>query len=475
MQAISIWWIRRDLRLSDNHTLNAAINYSEQVVPLFIIDPKLVSSERVGSKRLEFLWGGLAELDRSLRERGSRLVIRKGSPLEILTTVIDECGASKIFAEADYSAYARQRDKKIAQNLPLVLMGSPGVSAPGQVLKLDGSPYTVFTPYKKRWLSEVLPLDSDILPVPEQIKSPDKLFGEDISNRLNSADTIGFLPGENEALQRLQRFTRIDNGAIFMYSAERDRMDLEGTSKLSPYLKFGMISASRAVSNAVELIDSVPGGTAQKGAGTWLNELIWRDFYFSIMYHFPFVANKSFRADLRNIRWVNSKWEFEQWYQGRTGYPVVDAGMRQLAQTGWMHNRARMITASFLVKDLLIDWRWGEAWFMKQLIDGDPAANNGGWQWTAGTGTDAAPYFRIFNPVTQGIKFDPSGVYIRRWVPELQNVPDKYIHKPWEMPVDTQLSCGCRIGTDYPEPLVDHIFARQRALETYKTAKVQNR
>lgn len=474
MLNISIWWIRRDLRLANNPALTAALNFSKQVIPLFIIDPKLTNSNRLGQKRLDFLWGGLADLDRSLRERGSYLVIRTGPPLEILHTLIEESGAARIFAEADFSPYARQRDKEVSKYLPLELKGSPGVSAPGQVLKPDGSPYTIFTPYKKRWMSIILPLKNQILKAPEHIETVDNIFGEAIPVVSNSYGNGQFTPGESEALKRFERFTDSASGDIFRYSEHRDRMDLNGTSRLSPYFKFGMISARQAVNKAVELIDSATGSSAQKGAETWLSELIWRDFYLSIMHHYPEVSKVSFREELRNIRWVNNEWEFEQWCQGLTGYPVVDAGMRQLAQTGWMHNRARMITASFLVKDLLVDWRWGEAWFMKNLIDGDPASNNGGWQWSAGTGTDAAPYFRIFNPITQGKKFDPAGVYVRRWVPELEKVPDKYIHAPWEMPLEIQTSCNCQIGKDYPEPIIDHRFARQRVLETYKRAKDQN-
>ena len=209
--------------------------------------------------------------------------------------------------------------------------------------------------------------------------------------------------------------------------------------------------------------------TARQSAETWLNELIWREFYMAILYHFPNVLREAFRPELRAIPWSNDPAQFAAWCEGRTGYPVVDAAMRQLVETGWMHNRARMIVASFLVKDLLIDWRWGERFFMEHLIDGDPAANNGGWQWTAGVGTDAAPYFRVFNPTLQAAKFDPDGAYVRRWVPELARVPDKHIHAPWLMPLDVQRTAGCVIGQGYPAPIVDHGTARDRVLAAYKT------
>jgi deoxyribodipyrimidine photo-lyase len=229
-----------------------------------------------------------------------------------------------------------------------------------------------------------------------------------------------------------------------------------------------MLSARQAVLAAREAIQLAPDRVTGNSADIWLNELIWREFYISILYHFPEVSRQSFRSSLRRIAWRNDPDEFDAWTKGMTGYPVVDAGMRELNATGWMHNRARMITASFLVKDLLVDWRWGEAYFMSQLIDGDPAANNGGWQWTAGTGTDAAPYFRIFNPVLQGQKFDPDGMYVRKWVPELSDVPIEYLHQPWRMPGSIQEASGCRIGIEYPRPIVDHSERRLLTLAAYE-------
>jgi deoxyribodipyrimidine photo-lyase len=235
-----------------------------------------------------------------------------------------------------------------------------------------------------------------------------------------------------------------------------------------------MLSARQAVMASLQTIKAAPNAEARQGAETWLDELIWREFYIHILYHFPHVRAMSFREDLRHVAWNDDETAFAAWCAGRTGYPIVDAAMRQLAQTGWVHNRARMIVASFLVKDLLIDWRRGERWFMQHLVDGDPAANNGGWQWTAGTGTDAAPYFRVFNPVLQGQKFDPDGTYVRRWVPELAGVPDKFIHQPWAMPPALQRQVGCTIGQHYPAPIVDHAHARERTIAAYAHARTKS-
>mgnify|MGYP001765519815 CR=1 FL=1 len=464
----TIWWIRRDLRLADNQTLAAAMLHGDEIIPVFILDPFFTQNRGAHLRRSDFLHAGLQYLNSSLARSGSRLIIRRGKPVDVLSQLTSEYSVGGIYAEADFSSYARQRDNSIAQSLPLKLVGSAGFSHPSEVVKADGSPYTVFTPFMKAWHSRHLPSRTDLLQAPGHIATPGDIASEALPHVGCVLDASQFHAGEAEATRRLEAFTGGIDAPLFAYQDQRDRMDRGGTSALSPYLRFGMLSARQAMVAAREAAQLSANQTGEDGAETWLNELIWREFYISILYHFPEVTRHSFRPEMRGIRWRNDPAEFNAWRNGTTGFPVVDAGMRQLAATGWMHNRARMITASFLVKDLLVDWRWGEAYFMRQLVDGDPAANNGGWQWTAGTGTDAAPYFRIFNPVLQGQKFDPQGSYIRKWVPELSRVPDEHIHQPWRMPELLQANTGCRLGKDYPFPMLDHQARRQMALEMYK-------
>jgi deoxyribodipyrimidine photo-lyase len=469
----SVWWVRRDLRLADNQALNTALACAEQVVPVFVLDPVLLDAYQAADKRVAFLLEGLRALDASLKARGSRLIVRSGDPAGALRSVVEETRAGSVFAEEDPWPYARRRDERVAQSVPLHLVGGLTLHPPTAVLKSDGGPYVMFTPFSRVWKSLPLPEANSLLLPPEQLMPPPTIGSLPIPWEPALPASVPFTPGEGEALRRLQVFVEGEEAAIFAYGDRRDRMDLEATSKLSPYLRFGMLSARQAVASVLAAMEAAPDARARKGAETWLNELVWREFYMTILYHFPGVVEQSFRSNLRDVAWANDIDDFAAWCEGRTGYPVVDAAMRQLVHTGWMHNRARMIVASFLVKDLLIDWRWGEQFFMQHLVDGDPAANNGGWQWTAGTGTDAAPYFRIFNPVLQGKKHDPSGRYVRRWVPELDRVPvtRKYIHEPWKMPLDLQRDVGSVIGRDYPAPLVEHAWARERTLAAYAQAK----
>ncbi len=464
--SLAIWWIRRDLRLADNPALNAALSAREKVLPVFVLDEALLRSPYVGEKRLAFLYANLRALDAELRRRGSALVLRRGDPLGELQRLMAESGADVLFAEADYSPYARRRDQRVEQALPVHWVGSPSFRPAGSVLKADGQPYTVFTPFAKAWRSLPGLEVTTPLPAPQSVPSPAGVFSLSLPETPRHTLEQSFPAGEAEARRRLEVFLR---EKIYDYAEARDRQDLDGTSALSPYLRFGLLSARQAVSAALQAQHQAPSVAARRSAELWLNELIWREFYIHILYHFPRLRRESFRP--LQVRWLNDPSSFERWKAGESGYPIVDAAMRQLSATGWMHNRGRMIVASFLTKDLLMDWRWGERWFMEHLLDGDPAANNGGWQWTAGVGTDAAPYFRLFNPVAQAQKSDPQGEFVRRWLPELRHVPQEYLHTPWKMPPEVQRRAACRIGKEYPPPLVDHAQARLRALAAFAPTK----
>ena len=502
---------------------------------MFVLDPKLIDSPNASHKRLAFLYKGLAQLDADLQEKGSKLIIRQGNPKEALSNLVKDSGAKQLYAEADFSPYARTRDVEVARDLPLKLVGGSCVSHPESVLKKDGETYKVFTPFMRAWKSLYQFQTEQLLPVPEHIHTPKGIASEEIPVPTGLSSSLLIQPGEKPANNRLHDFISGELRGIYQYSDTRNLMDIRGTAQISPYLRFGMLSARLCVSAAQQALQHTPDDHSKRSAEIWLNELIWREFFISILYHYPSVLQQSFREELRAIPWRNDLSEFSAWCDGRTGYPIIDAAMRQLLNTGWMHNRGRMIVASFLVKHLLIDWRWGERWFMQNLIDGDPAANNGGWQWTAGTGidaamrqlqntgwmhnrgrmivasflvkhllidwrwgekffmqhlidgdpaannggwqwtagtgTDAATYFRVFNPILQSKKFDPHGNFIRKWIPELSGVPGKYLHEPWKMPKGIQRQSGCNIGRDYPLPIVDHRFARERVLEVYNRAK----
>jgi deoxyribodipyrimidine photo-lyase len=406
----------------------------------------------------------LKSLDADLRQHGSGLVVRAGNPLEVLTDLLAESGAEVIYAETDFSPYARRRDEMVGSHLPLRLVKGASVHPLSAVVKADGSPYTVFTPFSKTW--RALPLS--IQPPGDAPQLFPWVTLPDSQPLPYTKPPFQFPTSEARARRLLVDFCADGMGR---YGLLRDRMDMESTSHLSPYLRFGLVSARRAVYEARSVLDATTDAAGRRGIETWINELIWREFYQMILYQFPFVLETAFRPDLRRIKWRESETDLLAWQTGQTGYPVVDAGMRQLLATGWMHNRARMITASFLVKDLLINWQDGERWFMQHLVDGDPASNNGGWQWTAGVGTDAAPYFRVFSPLLQGKKFDPFGDYIRRWVPELALVPTEYIHRPELMPEKLQQDVKCVVGRNYPRPIVAHALARERVLTAYKAAR----
>ena len=475
--ARSIVWFRRDLRLADNAALTAAIRQGE-VIPAFVIDPALLHSDRVGSKRVAWLAANVRELDRALRKRGSQLIVRRGEPAAELIKLAREVQATQVFFNLDLTPYARKRDQRVALELEqhgitVESYDDMTVHHPEEVVTQTGRPYQVFTAFKKTWLALPKPAAEDVETLPEYMPLPLPVS----SLALNGDEDVELpLAGESAALDRLNDFLE---ETIYGYGTGRNQLDRAATSFLSPYLRFGMLSIRQAYWGAQAAIDlalvgrdSISPGQVNNlphtGAEAWLNELIWREFYQALLYHFPHTIDQPLREQFDSFEWLNDDAAFVAWCEGRTGYPVVDAAMRQLNATGWMHNRARMIVASFLTKDLLIDWRKGEQYFMQQLIDGDSASNVGGWQWAAGVGADAQPFFRVFNPTLQGQRFDPEGVFVKQWLPELRGVPIEYVHEPWKLSADDQQKYGAVIGRDYPAPIVDHGFARDRALRHYR-------
>jgi deoxyribodipyrimidine photo-lyase len=464
--ARSIIWFRRDLRLADNAALLAGIRQGE-LIPAFVIDPALLNSDRVGPKRAAWLAANVRELDRSLRERGSQLIVRRGEPAAELIKLARETQSTNVFFNLDLTPYAQRRDQRVALELEqngitVESFDDMTVHHPEEVVTQTGRPYQVFTAFKKAWLALPKPAADDVEALPEQMP----LLVSVSSLALDVDDKIE-LPtaGEAAALDRLNEFLE---ETIYGYGTGRNLLDRKATSFLSPYLRFGALSIRQAYWGAKAAIDLATSQEAQTGAEAWLNELIWREFYQALLYHFPHTIKLPLREQFANFEWLDDSAAFNAWCEGRTGYPVVDAAMRMLNATGWMHNRARMIVASFLTKDLLIDWRKGERYFMQQLIDGDSASNVGGWQWAAGVGADAQPFFRVFNPTLQGQRFDPDGVFVKQWLPELRGVPIELVHEPWKLSASDQQQYGVIIGRDYPAPIVDHGFARDRALRHYR-------
>lgn len=456
-------WLRRDLRLSDSPALAAALEPDAddlRVVPLFVLDPRLTGADTMSPARLAYLCDALADLDRGLHERGARLVVRRGDAREVVPQVAREVRATCVVHASDVTPFAAARDRAVAEALDadgveVLVTGGVMIREPGTVVTEAGVPSRVYTPFRRRW--ESLPLDEP-LPAPGAIPVHGNVRGEPlptvaelgVAGRVPSGIVEG---GETAAGDRLEAFLR---GPAKDYSEGRDLLGRPGTSRLSADLHYGCTSP-RATYLRLD--------RRQEGHASFAQELVWRDFYGHVMATWPQTRHEAFDPRYRAMPWTRGGPEYEAWEHGRTGYPIVDAGMRQLLAEGWVHNRARMVVASFLCKDLLVDWRLGEAHFLRHLVDADVASNNGGWQWAAGTGTDAQPFFRIFNPVTQGERFDPDGEYVRRYVPELSGVPAKWIHAPWQMPTDVAREAGVQIGVDYPEPIVDHQEARRRALD----------
>ncbi len=475
----SVVWFRRDLRVTDNPALLAAAARGGPVVGLFVWAPEEEGDWPPGSASRWWLHHSLQRLDASLRERGSRLILRRGPTLDAIPNVLRSCHCDAVFWNRLYDPDIVQRDIGIKQRLRECEVRAESFNGslllePWELRSVSVAPYQIFTPFWKACLARLAP--DRPRPAPERLPGmsrwPDSLAVSDLKLEPEIDWAAGlraaWTPGEEGGAFALRRF--LEEG-LAHYADERNRPDKPSTSRLSPHLHFGEISTRQvwhAVhhqghSNCDEKIDD--------NVRVFLSELGWREFAHHLLYHFPHSSHAPLREEFRRFPWQTNVAHLKAWQRGRTGYPIVDAGMRELWQTGWMHNRVRMIVASFLVKHLLIPWTEGAKWFWDTLVDADLANNTLGWQWTAGCAADAAPYFRVFNPILQGQNFDPDGHYVRRWVPELRAVPTQCIHCPWKMPNDVESKARLSFGKDYPPPIVEHDQSRIRALEAWNTIK----
>jgi len=419
---INLFWFRRDLRLEDNTALHAAMNAQNPVLPVFIFDEDILNKLPESDARVSFIYDALHRINITLQAYQSSLLILKGNPEKIWETICTNYTVDKVYVNRDYEPYALQRDLRVEEVLlkngsQLISFKDQVVHEKSDVMKADGTPYTVFTPYKKKWLELYTPKKIETNVNFKQFYKQEYPFPK--------LHTLGFIKS-NIVVKPYTLDT------IECYSETRNFPHLSSTSYLSPHLRFGTISIRQIIAEHNDRDD------------VFLSELIWREFFMQILFHFPKVVTQNFRSKYDGIQWLNNERDFDNWCQGKTGYPIVDAGMRELNETGYMHNRVRMVTAGFLCKHLLIDWRWGEAYFANKLLDYELSSNNGNWQWAAGTGCDAAPYFRIFNPTEQLKKFDAQLKYVKKWVPEFETL-------------------------DYPLPIIDHKYARTRALKTYQS------
>lgn len=462
-------WMRRALRVQDHTAFYSALQDAEVVIPVLCLsDEKRYKND---TPRRRFVRSAIASLDAELQSLGSQLVICRGDAEIELPRIVRLFNAECVYAVRVYDSAALTRDKQLRLQLKnddrdFVVFKDSVLFEMEEILNQSGLPFKVYTPYRRVWLeraNEAAP----ILPPVSSLRIPklDRKYALSSMREFDDADTQN---GESAARKRLYEFTK---RKASVYKECRDFPAIDGTSNLSAFLSLGVVSIRQIFWAAHE----ARLGADRKGReniDTFIGELIWREFYYQILANFPFVTERSFKNDFSDLQWSTNRQHFAAWCEGRTGYPIVDAGMRQLLHEGWMHNRVRMMVASFLTKDLHINWRWGEEFFLEHLCDADIASNNGGWQWSAGTGTDAQPWFRIFNPISQGKKFDADGNYVRKYVPELAAVPNKYIHAPWLMEKTEQISCGVTIGKQYPHPIVDHAKEREVTMQLYKREPV---
>jgi len=463
-------WFRRDLRSHDHAALSRALRTGGRVYCVFVFDREILDDLDSADRRVEFIWHSVRELDAALRGHGGALLVLHGRAREEIPALAARIKADRVITNEDYEPAAVARDNAVRAALAdigvdFVACKDQVIFEKSEVLTQDGRPFSVFTPYKNAWLKRLAGSDLQphaVTPVAGQLAALDGYALPALEalqfSRTNLLD-LGIVPGMSGAEKLFADF----RARIGAYDERRDFPARKGPSYLSVHLRFGTISIRALAAHAWH--------DAGRGAAVWLSELIWREFYFMILHHHPRVATEAFRPEYNALAFPNDPSRFRAWCEARTGYPLVDAAMRQLNQTGYMHNRLRMVVASFLVKDLHIDWRRGERYFAAHLNDFDLSANNGGWQWAASTGCDAQPYFRIFNPVTQSQKFDAGGEFIRKYVPELKGCSERQIHAPWLMNAAQQQAAGVVIGRDYPAPVVDHAAARAVTLELYKQAR----
>jgi deoxyribodipyrimidine photo-lyase len=456
-------WFGLDLRLADNPALERAMARQGAVLPVFIWAPEEESPWSPGAASRWWLRQSLEELEASLTRRGSKLMVRRGPTAEALLALAAESGAKSVFWNRRYEPAAMARDRDLERRLRergIAAESCPGniLFEPGTILNGNGKPYQVFTAFWRACLA--MPGPEEPKPAPRRLRAPAEWPASlqirqlDLEPKVDGAGVMRqtWRPGERGASKQMKAFL---GGAIEMYSTGRDRPDRDGTSRLSAHLHFGEISV-RQIWHEVR--------RDRPAADPYLRQIGWREFSYHLLFHYPHTPREALRPAFRRFAWRVDGAGLRAWTRGMTGYPMVDAGMRELWHTGWMHNRVRMLAASFLVKHLMLPWQEGAAWFWNTLVDADLANNTMGWQWSAGCGADAAPYFRIFNPVTQGERFDPDGEYVRRWVPELARVSNQWIHKPWEAPVPLLSEAGVELGKNYPRPMVEHAAARKRAL-----------